>query len=106
MEKEAHSFHKLEIAKTAKGVGLIIIGETVNRMAAGLQKLFQHTGDKQVPGENIEDEVQGAEIIFKQFLFFLHHGRLPWWGATRETTVLRKAVSRFTPAQWRQLGQA
>jgi hypothetical protein len=39
LEKEAHSFHKLEIAKTAKGVGLIIIGETVNRMAAGLQPL-------------------------------------------------------------------
>lgn len=70
------------------------------------EQLFQHTSDRQLPGENIEDEVQGAEIIFKQFLFFLHHGRLPWWGATRETAILRKAVSRFTPAQWRQLGQA
>jgi hypothetical protein len=70
------------------------------------EQLSRYTADTQLPGENIEDEVQGAEIIFKQFLFFLHYGRLPWWGATRETAVLRKAVSRFTPAQWRHLGQA
>lgn len=70
------------------------------------EQLLQHAGDTQIPGENFEDEVQRAEIIFKQFLFFLHYGRLPWWGATRETAVLRKAVSQFTPAQWRHLGQA
>jgi hypothetical protein len=69
-------------------------------------QLSQHPDETQVSEANIGDEGQSAEIIFKQFLFFLHHGRLPWWGATRETAVLRKAVSRFTPAQWRHLGQA
>jgi len=76
-----------------------------HRFVPQLQEyLFQRTADTQVQGARTEDDIQSAEIIFKQFLFFLNHGRLPWWGATREAAALREAVSRFTPAQWRDLG--
>lgn len=67
--------------------------------------LTQHTTDSDVPGTTGGDHAQSAEIIFKQLLFFLKHGRLPWWGATRERSELGKAVSRFTPSQWRLLSQ-
>ena len=70
------------------------------------EQLLRYSTDTLVSGENTEDKVQRGEIIFKQFLFFLHHGRLPRWGATQKTAVLRKAASRFTPTQWRDVGHA
>jgi len=68
------------------------------------QHLFQRTNDTQVQDARTEDDFQGAEILFKQFLFFINHGRLPWWGARQAAAALREAVSRFSPVQWRVLG--
>lgn len=54
-----------------------------------------------VPGRG---ESQGPEPL-RQFLFFLAHGRLPWWGAKPEKSWTEALLSRLDRAGWTALRQ-
>jgi hypothetical protein len=46
-----------------------------------------------------------GDILFKQLLFFLRNGRLPWWGDKSEAALLKDIPGQFSRTQWQELAE-
>lgn len=73
--------------------------EQVARRLAQFSPVSQTGGGVPERGQS-----QGSEPL-RQFLFFLAHGRLPWWGSKPETGWPDTVLPNFDEADWAELRQ-
>lgn len=64
------------------------------------QPVLKSAGSKQQTAESMQDPV---EISFKQFMYFLEHGRLPWWGRRTDITEFGSSSAQWRPHHWKTL---
>lgn len=70
--------------------------QLVERLTYSLEQTAERT-QKQAAPES------GPGAAFEQYVFFLRHGRLPWWGETPPQDWLQQILQALEPHQWQAL---